>query len=786
MRPFLPLLLALFVGSGCAALIYEVVWFQLLQLAIGSSAVSLGVLLATYMGGMCLGSLLFPRYVSSKVHPLKAYAAIEAAIGVYALSLLFLIPFLDRIYAAVAGLGFPGIAPRAALAVLALLPPTLLMGASLPAIARWVTSTPEGVSWMGYFYGGNIVGAVGGCVLAGFYLLRLYDMAVATYAGVVIDFAVALAGFALALRTDYAGSGQKEDAAIAGGAPKVVYVTIAISGLAAMGAEVVWTRALATTIGATVYTFSIILAVFLTGLGIGSAAGSVLTKTGKVRDALGYCQLLAGASVAWGAYAIAVILPAWKVNTLATPTAWATFQVDLMRCVWVLLPAACFWGASFPLAVGSAAQDEQDPARLIGGVYAANTVGAILGAAGFSLVLLPWLGTQNSQRALVLACALSAALVLWNNRPMRVAILAVGCAAMAALAFTVQEVPWIHAAYGRRAQSVTGAGQPLYREEGRNATVIVSQLDEGQIYFHVSGKVEASTEPYDMRLQRMMGHLPALLHPGPHSALVVGFGAGVTAGSFVVHPEMQRLVICEIEKLIPPATTLYFGPQNYNVLHDPRTQVVYDDARHFVLTTNEKFDVITSDPIHPWVKGTATLYSREYFELCKRHLNPGGVVAQWIPLYESDPDTIKSELATFFEVFPNGTLWANNIGEDGYDAVVVGQVEPLKIDVDQLQARLDRPDHARVAASIRQVQFDSAIDLMGTYLARPADLAPWLKDAQVNRDINLRLQYLAGMGLNYNNAPAIAQQISSFKRFPSDLFVGSPDRIAAISQLLLR
>ena len=199
----------------------------------------------------------------------------------------------------------------------------------------------------------------------------------------------------------------------------------------------------------------------------------------------------------------------------------------------------------------------------------------------------------------------------------------------------------------------------LYVGEGMNSSIAVSDLASGIRHFHVSGKVEASTEPQDMRLQRMLGHIPALVHPSPRSVLVVGFGAGVTAGSFIPYPELQRIVICEIEPLIPEHVAPYFGEENYHVLHDPRVQVFYDDARHFVLTTPEKFDIITSDPIHPWVKGAATLYTKEYFELVKRHLNPGGVVTQWVPLYESNPDVVKSEIATFFDAFPHGTIWAN-------------------------------------------------------------------------------------------------------------------------------
>ena len=188
-RPFLPVLLLLFVGSGCAALIYEIVWFQLLQLVIGSSAVSLGVLLGTYMGGMCLGSLLLPRFVSSRQHPLRVYAKLELGIGIFAILVLFGMPQLDRLYAAIAAHGMQGIFLRAVVAAICLLPPTILMGASLPAMARWVETTPEGVSWLGFLYGGNIAGAVFGCLLAGFYLLRVYDMPTATYVAAAINVA---------------------------------------------------------------------------------------------------------------------------------------------------------------------------------------------------------------------------------------------------------------------------------------------------------------------------------------------------------------------------------------------------------------------------------------------------------------------------------------------------------------------------------------------------------------------------------------------------------------------
>src|ERR1044071_7783710 len=200
---FLPLLLLLFVGSGCAALIYEIVWFQLIELVIGSTAVSLGVLLGTFMGGMCIGSLLLPKYVKPDQHPLRAYAMLEAGIGVLGLVVLAVGALVGSIYTATAMGGLMGILWRALLCAICLLPPTILMGATLPAIARWVETTPSGVSWLGFFYGSNIAGAVFGCLVAGFYLLRVHDMTTTTVVAVIINFGVAGVGYALSKRAPH-------------------------------------------------------------------------------------------------------------------------------------------------------------------------------------------------------------------------------------------------------------------------------------------------------------------------------------------------------------------------------------------------------------------------------------------------------------------------------------------------------------------------------------------------------------------------------------------------------
>jgi spermidine synthase len=744
----MPALIILFVGSGCAALIYEIVWFQLLELVIGSSAVSLGFLLATFMGGLCVGSLALPRVVSPERHPLRVYAVLELATAFVGIFVLFAVPYVGGLYIASVGHGLPGLVLREAACALCLLPPTILMGATLPAVARVAGATAEGMSWVGFLYGANIAGSVLGSLLAGFYLLRVYDTAIATYVAAAINIGAGAAALFLARRrtdarrvlSEMAGSNRPAPAparsasrsarastkAGIGHDPRPVYLAIALSGAAALGAEVVWTRTLGLMLGATVYTFSIILAVFLIGLGMGSALGSQRVRRGvDPRLALVTCQLLLMVAVAWSAFVLAHWLPYWPASQVAASSPGLRFRIDLLRCLVASLPAACLWGASFPFAL-AATVAARDAATIVSRVYAANTVGAIAGALGFSLVVIPLAGSQQAERLLIALSAAGAVVLLMPLENYRLAVAAAGSIVAAwLLALTVPAVPALLVAYGR-AVMTSGTPAILYLGEGINASIAVTESASGTRNFHVSGKVEASTEPQDMRLQRMLGNIPASLHPNPKSALVVGFGAGVTAGSLVSYPEVQRIVICEIEPLIPARIGPYFAYENNRVLDDRRTQLVIDDARHYVLTTSETFDIITSDPIHPWVKGAATLYTKEYFEMVKRHLKPGGVATQWVPLYESNADVVKSEMATFFEVFPNGAIWGNPSNGQGYDVVLSGQLDPLRVDVTALQDRLNQPAYAAVAVSLREVGLRSAEDLLATYAGSGADLQPWL------------------------------------------------------------
>jgi spermidine synthase len=812
----MPVLFLLFVASGAAALIYEIVWFQLLELFIGSSSISMGVLLGTFMGGMCLGSLLLPRLSSPRRHPLRVYAVLESTVGLCGLLLLIVLPWVGRIYTAWGGGGFTGFALRAVVAAVCLLPPTLAMGGTLPAVSRAVETTRDGVAKLGLFYAGNLSGAVFGSLFAGFYLLRVHDTRVATFAAVAFNAAAA----AVAIRharshpisapEDRPTHLDSSDGAPAAARPLVVYGAIAISGFCALAAEVIWTRLLALLFGATVYAFSLILAVFLFGLGIGSTVGAELARRLEPRRAFGWSQWLLVAATAWAAHELSVSLPYWPINPAISVDIWLDFRLDVLRTAWAVLPAAVLWGASFPLAVACAARAGQDPGRLVGAVYAANTIGAVAGALFTSLLLVAWLGSQHTQQLMMGIAAVSALLLLPpigdgvgredtvgptapGPRPpgalsppptIRWPRLAGTAAALAATAFLIAKVPPVPGmlvAYGRFAAALLGqAGDILYVGEGLQSSVAVSRLPNGKLGYHNAGKIQASSAPEDMRLQRMLGHMTTLVPGHARSVLVIGCGAGVTAGAVSIDPSVERVTIAEIEPLVPRVVSRYFGEQNHHVVDNPKVRIRIDDARHFLLTSRETFDAITSDPLDPWVKGAASLYTREFFEAARDHLSPDGVMTLFVQLYDSSPVSIKSEIATFFDVFPDAIIAGNTFRGIGYDTVLMGRANPLRIDLGAVDAKLRRADYAPLSASLREIGVGSAVDLFATYAGRATDLRPWTRDALINHDRDLRLQYLAGLGLNTNESDAVYGEILKYRRFPADLFAGPEAELDAL------
>ncbi len=746
-----------------------------MELVIGSTAVSLGLLLATFMGGMCAGSLMFPRVVLAQRHPLRAYAAIELGVAICGVLVLFAMPLvLSR-----------------AVAAIILIPPTLLMGATLPVLSRCLDDTPS----LGFLYGVNIAGAVFGCLLSGFYLLREFDVAIATYVAVAVNAIVAI--IALVLTRCVRAPGKRYERGFndaAAPSPAMIYVAIGLSGFCALAAETIWTRLLGLLFGASVYAFSIIVAVFLVGLGIGSGIGSMLCRSiAKPRAALGWSQLLLAMAIAWTAYNLSASLPYWPINPAINSSAigssvWFNFELDLDRAFWALLPPTLLWGASFPLALRAASSPGQDSAKLMARVYSANTLGAILGALSASLLLIAWIGSQHTQQLLIGLSGLAGLLLLIDRiRLPRILLGAATALVCGLLILSVPPLAKLLVAYGRYAATWVGKGEVVYAAEGVNSSVAVASFPNGIFTFHVAGKIQASNVPRDMRLQRMLGHLTTLTVAHPRTVLVIGCGAGITAGAVSIDPRVEQETIAEIEPLVPKAAATYFREPNFAVLKNPKAHVRLDDGRHYLLTTHERFDGITVDPLDPWVKGAANLYTKEFFEAMKQHLNPGGTVTMYIQLFETDIEAVKSSLATFFQVFPSGTLWGNPYQGQGHDMVLLGQAEPLRIDLDEMERRFGYRDESnKIPQSLAEVGMNSPEGFFATYAGRGSDLTEWLKGAAINRDRNLRMQYLAGLGLDLDEAASIYAEILKCRQLPADMFTGTEGRVDSLRSAMQR
>ena len=427
---------------------------------------------------------------------------------------------------------------------------------------------------------------------------------------------------------------------------------------------------------------------------------------------------------------IADSLPYWPIDPMLTSSPWFTFQLDMARCLWAILPPALLWGASFPLALAAVAGPRQGSRpKVVGGSLRRQYTGRDRGRAG----------GQPDSGALDRHAGFAASAAGGFGAGRVVAAGAVSCANIAAgggcrdagglagrrglLVCSIDPVPGELIAYGRRMAINIGQSKMLYTAEGRNSSVAITQWTNGAIEIDVNGHVEATTEMYDMKLQRMVGHLPALLHPNPKSVLGIGFGAGVSAGTFTRYPGDRAHHRVRNRAGDSADIHALLRPPELRGIHNPKTHIVFDDARHYVMTTTDKYDIIASDPLDVFVKGTAALYSKEYFDAVKAHLNPGGYFSLYVPLYESDLRTVKSELATFFESFPNATVWANTRNGEGYDMVFMGQVEPLKINVDEVQQRFDRPDYAPVVESLREVGVPSIVALFATLHGREG--RPW-------------------------------------------------------------
>ncbi|MGH7150169.1 MAG: hypothetical protein ACREIU_05710, partial [Planctomycetota bacterium] len=680
--------------------------------------------------GMAGGARLAGSRAPRSREPLLVYAILELGIGAFAAASPLLASLAESLYLR---LGAGGLLPRVLVASLLLLPPTLAMGASLPFALR--AASRDDARTGSLLYGANTLGGVAGCLLAGFLLLENLGLrgTLLVSAG---GNAIAAAG-ALSLR--------RGAPPLPGPAPEPSLRTPRLSlplllgagaGFLAIAAEVLYTRLLSLVLGGTVFAFAAMLASFLAGIALGSAAAGALLP--RIRS---HASLFAAISFA---SALALLLSQPLLLSLpgsftAGHQEWSGFGEVMARsflaCAAVLLPVGLLSGAGFAVLLRLATGAGERPgSEAAGRLYAWNTTGSVLGSIVGTFALLP-LATRGGGLAwlaggqVLLAVGSSALDGRWRRALCFLLFLP-----LAAFLPIRPDLSSLRLAINVADAARYGPKEAIRRLEvdGPGASVSVLEGEWGRT-LRVNGKVVASTAFIDARNQYLLGHLPALMHPDPRTGLVVGLGTGMTAGALSVHPGIGVDVVELASEVVPAAGE--FNDWNHGVLQRSNVRLVLDDGRHFLLSTDRRFDVITSDPMHPWVSGGGSLYSLDYFRRIRARLEPGGVAAHWLPLYEMRPEEMRSVIATFGQAFDHAALWIAF-----QDAILLGSDAPLLPRPEELARRMRAPEILEDLAAVRLAEPDRLLALL---VAVDEDLRDLGRGATIVTDDRQTLEFRA-------------------------------------------
>jgi spermidine synthase len=752
--------------SGAAALVYEVAWTRLLTLSLGHGVAAASTVLAAFMAGLAIGAAVAGPLSDrqSRRGALSTYAWLEVALAVLALGMPFGIVAAEPLLAGAYGDGAPGLAfpaLRLLVSLVLVAVPAVAMGATFPFVARWyVASAGVATRDAGALYAANTLGAALGALAAGFVLLPTLGLRQTTWVGVVLNLTVAGAAWWLASRPERGnlehrpspapttpGKGRARAAkpTVAVPRPMVAGMGMLISGFLSLALQIIWSRLLAQILGPTTYAFSLVVATFILGL----AAGAVAAKRAAARAQQPVVGMVIATALAIAAVAVAVSSVDWGLASMARIVAApdSTFSSVLLRQVGLvtlwLAPVALALGCVFPFAVKTGTGHDETLGADLGLIYALNTVGAIAGALAAGFVFIPALGLHASLTWLGVGSAVASLAVLATGRAAGTARVVCIAALVTATGASLAAPRWnpelfASGAY-KYASTMTAdalqvslyAGRLAYYEEGATATVSVRQA-AGTTSLAIDGKVDASNAG-DMLTQRLLAHVPLLLHPAPKRVAILGLGSGVTLGSALSHP-IERADVLEISPEVVEAAR-FFDPENGGALRDPRTRLVLGDGRTHIRLAREQYDAIISEPSNPWMAGIASLFTREFFEAARARLTPGGILCQWAHTYDISAEDLKSIVHTFATVFPDATIWLVGDG----DVLLVGANGPLGPQLEALAGRLTARDGAR--SNLATVGVKDAFALISLLVAEGPGVAAYAGQAPLQTDDHAPVEF---------------------------------------------
>lgn len=776
-----------FILSGATGLIYEVLWMRMLGLVFGATTLAVSTVLAAFMGGLALGSALAGRLGARVVRPVRAYGLLEIGIALYALAVPFLFALVDNLDAILWQQFHPSFFVfslwRFLLSCLMLLIPTTLMGATLPLLAAaLIHRQGQSSTSVTTLYTRNLVGAIGGSIAAGFFLLPLLGVRSTIYVASLINMIIGLLAIvsdrraASGVVTDHLSDQVPEGRSVnepksettaesrpteVGGTRFWLFCAF-VSGFVTISTQVAWTRMLTMIIGSSTYAFSIAVALFLLGLSCGAYMITRLNLGGNLRSMLFKVEILTALSLVFS-LVIVNRIPAFLISAglELKIDSWAGLLIlQIISVALLILLPAFLMGTVMPLVLVWAGANSGDASvRLVGRSYAVNTIGAIVGAFGAGFVLIPRVSTRFTVLFAAALCVIVAGLAYQPGADARDVAVRRSFAAGATVVVIVliflvtprtnlaglsvgaydslvRVIAKSRGSVADNAGKQTGPEEHrlLMYEEGATSTVSVRK-DWNVISMAINGRTNAS-DVEDMPTQVMLGQLPVLLAPDIKNGLVVGFASGVSAGAMLQSP-IESIECVELE----PATlrgSRYFEHVNNLPLRDPRLHLIIDDARTYLRVTPARYDMIVSEPSHPWVPGVANLFTTEFFELGRDRLTTEGVFVQWLQIYQLSTDSLRSVLATFQRVFPHILIFRVE-GAKGKDLLLVGSKSPMPID--QAMARVrERINDSRVAAELARVNIKSEADIRAWFVCDELQLKPAVAGAVINTDDNMHIE----------------------------------------------
>ena len=752
----------LFFFSGACALIYQITWLRLFRLAMGNTVFTSATVLTAFMAGLALGSWLAGRLADRTGRPLRVYAVLEVLIGLCGLAMMpafsAIEPVYGWLYRALDGTGlWLGVGRFFASAALLALP-TTLMGATLPLLSRFTTQRLERMGRdLGRLYALNTLGAALGAALTGFLLVPSLGVQTTLWLAAGANVLIGALAFVLA---DAPSARTPADEPASRRGDLAALWALGLTGFAAMIYEVSWTRTLSLLIGSSVYAFTLMLVAFICGLGLGSLVlAGWIDRRARLFGVLALLELAVGltALLVEPLFGLLPLVVVELVNRYAGSFGLLHLSEFLMAFGLMFLPTFAA-GGIFPAAAKLYTRHLSTVGKSVGDAYAANTLGAVLGAFAGGFLLIPLIGVQAS---ILAATTLNLGLglyFLWRDgrfsRPL-VRVLAPGLLLLP-LAVSrlpawdvalLNSAPYLYAEQYQSAARLTGQGvahaigrdrRLLYAKEGMTATVTAWEW-RGERFMRVNGKVVASSQGKDLRSHALLAHLPLLLHEDPQDVLLIGLGCGISLGAALCHP-IEAIDCVELSPEVVEATEL-FSEVNQDALADPRTRMIVGDGRNHLALSEGRYDVIISQPSSLWIAGMVDLFTREFFHDCRQKLAPGGLAGVWLQAYALEPEDVQTIVATFANAFPHVSVWELI---PGIDYLLVGSAAPVPVGLDRLTTRLDRPG---VRRDLARSGGGDALDVLCSYVMGDRGVKQLAGDAPLNTDDNARLEFAAPRGL---------------------------------------